>query len=770
MLSYYANELKLRTAYVSLTRGDGGQNLIGSEQGPLLGLIRTNELLEARKIDKAEQYFTRAVDFGYSKNPDETFRIWGKDEIMSDLVYLIRKFRPDVIINRFPTTGEGGHGHHTASAILGVEAFSAAADPNAFPGQLKQVSVWQSSRIFWNVFRPKEEDVKNKADVIPVDLGKYNPVLGISYGEMASESRSMHKSQGFGAAKSRGVQIDYLKLLAGNSFSKSELDGINTTWSRLNGSERIAALNAKIIAEFNHTNPSASIPDLLQLKKLIQSDIKDDYWREYKLNEAEQLILDCGGFYLEAISKDFSHVPGDSLHLKISFIHRSNLNVKLIGIHTGIFKADTTLNVSCGSNEKTDIDKSFITPSSMPYTCPFWLKEESEGGRFSIKDLNDRITAVKNSTQQVIFIFSIESDTIICPRDIIYKWVDPVRGELSRTLEVIPPLSITFTENSHIFRGQSSAPVTVILKANKSDLSGRIHLKLPEKWNANPPYANVNLSKKDDELRLIFEVSPDREIDSGIIIPEFVLKDKKYIHSVRRINYDHIPVQTIVTRSVTSAVRVDLKTVPLKVGYIVGAGDEIPQALEQAGFDVDILSDKTLSTGNLSVYDVIITGVRLYNTNERIAVYHPRLMEFVNEGGTLLVQYNTNNFLSSVKSDIGPYPFKITRNRVTDENSPVEFKDPGHVLLSFPNKISRIDFHSWVQERGIYFAGDTDDSYQHILLLNDPDESKLDGSLIYARHGKGHFIYTGLSFFRQLPAGVPGAWRLFVNLMSVGKS
>lgn len=768
LLSYYANEKQFRTAYLSLTRGDGGQNLVGTEQGDLLGVIRTQELLAARQIDGAEQFFSRAIDFGYSKTPEETFSIWNKDSILSDVVWTIRKFQPDIIILRFPVTGEGGHGHHTASAILGLEAFEAAADKTKFPEQLKFVKPWQATRIFWNMFRVKEEDVKGKADIIPVDIGTYNEILGKSFGEMASESRSMHKSQGFGAAKNRGVQNDYIKILKGLDLIGDEFSGINTSWERLKGSKDISESITSLIDNFNVQSPEESIEKLLIIRSLILSTVKNEYWRTQKAKEVEELILSCAGIFAEALADTYSATPGESVSMNASVIHRTNEKVSLLKVSIPGYTADTSLSSSMPYNVLLNIPRSLKIPENVNYTNPYWLEKRNSIGRFASTDPLSIGIPEAPSAIQIEFQLKINEDTFKIRRPLQYKWVDPVRGELYRAFEILPAVSIHPVDPINIFTKPVAQDINLSLRANKSQCEGELQLYAPKGWLISPEKFNFEIAEKNQEQKFTFKISPPKEYTESTLSFSVLTDGKKLSKTVHRVEHDHIPVQTLVRDAEAELIHLDLNTLALNVGYIEGAGDNIPAALKQIGYDVKFLDDDMLSRGDLSHFDVIITGIRLYNTNERMNVYQPRLMEYVKAGGTLLVQYNTSNFLSSLKADIGPYPFQITRDRVTDETAEVRFLKKDHKLLTQPNLITASDFKGWIQERGLYFAGDYDSKYETLFSMNDPDSKELEGSLIYAEYGSGKFIYTGLSFFRELPAGVPGAYRLFVNLMSAG--
>jgi len=769
LLSYYANEKHFRTAYLSLTRGDGGQNLVGTEQGDLLGVIRTQELLAARRIDGAEQFFSRAIDFGYSKSPEETFSIWNKDSILADVVWTIRKFQPDIIILRFPTTGEGGHGHHTASAILGLEAFDAAADPTKFPEQLKSFNIWQAKRIFWNMFRVKDEDVQGKPDIIPVDIGTYNEILGKSFGEMASESRSMHKSQGFGAAKNRGIQNDYIKILKGDELSGDEFSGINSSWDRIKGSKEISESIITLIENFKAQKPEESIKGLIEIRSLIQKNIKNEYWKTQKLTDIDELILACAGIFAEVIADTYSATTGESVSVNAAIIHRTKSPISLLKISIPGYTSDTAISATIPYNTLQNIPRSIKIPENAKYTNPYWLEKRNSIGRFTSTDpiligIPEAVSAIQIELQ-----IKINDDTFKLVRPLQYKWVDPVRGELYRSFEILPTVSIHPVDPINIFTKPIAQDFNFSLRANRSNCKGEVQLNAPKGWLITPEKQNFQIEEKNQEQKFTFKISPPKEYTESTLKFSVTVDGKKTGKTIHRVEHDHIPVQTLVRDAEAELIHMDLNTLALNVGYIEGAGDNIPAALRQIGYEVKFLDDDMLSRGDLSSFDVIITGIRLYNTNERMNVYQPRLMDYVKTGGTLLVQYNTNNFLSNLKSDIGPYPFQITRDRVTDETAEVRILKKNHKILTQPNLLKTSDFKGWIQERGLYFAGDYDAKYETLFSMNDTDSKELEGSLIYAEYGTGKFIYTGLSFFRELPAGVPGAYRLFVNLMSAGR-
>ncbi|HVW94443.1 MAG TPA: PIG-L family deacetylase [Mucilaginibacter sp.] len=782
LLAYLAQEKHYRTGYLSMTRGDGGQNLLGNEQSELLGLIRTQELLAARKVDGAEQFFTRANDFGFSKGPGETLKIWDKEKVLSDVVWVIRKFRPDVIICRFPTTGEGGHGHHTSSAILAQEAFTAAADPNRFPEQLKFVQPWQAKRLLWNTFSFGSVNTTSP-DQFKIDVGVYNPVLGKGYGEMAAESRSNHKTQGFGSAKQRGQSFEYFKTILGDAPKDDLMDGVNTSWTRLKNGADIDAAVKIITRNFNPDKPELSVPAMIKLLPQIEK-IQDQYWRNQKEKELDNLIAACAGLWFEAYSVAPDYAVGDQMGIRSQVISRYGLNISLNGLtvlqgKTGGAAPDADLvtqyplTISGGSktlpaNELQTYNSECITGR---ITQPFWLESPHGIGSYKIPGQLYVGNPENPDAPSVRFDFTIDGRPVSFVRRLEYKYVSPVNGEVYKPVVVAPPVTANIAAQDYIFNSPNPQTVQVKLRSFKAVKTGRVTLKLPEGWKAAPETIAFKDKDKGDEWTESFVVSPDggHAQNGALTAVTSVDEDpQQYSLAIREINYSHIPDITLFPPASAKLIYTDLKIAGKKIGYIEGAGDLVPEALRQVGYDVHELTEKEIMNGDLSGYDAIVTGVRAYNVNPRLAVEQPKLLEYVKNGGNLVVQYNNNNGL--VTKEIGPYPFRPENRRVTDENAPVTVIDKQNPVLNYPNKITNSDFDGWVQERGLYFVGDIDPKYKTPLQMNDAGEAPNDGSVITATYGEGRFVYTSLAFFRQLPAGVPGAYKLFVNMLSKPKS
>jgi len=756
LLAYLAKEKKVRTGYLSLTRGDGGQNLMGTEQAELLGLIRTQELLAARRMDGAEQFFSRANDFGFSKTSAETFKIWGKEMILSDAVWVIRKFQPDIIITRFPEDARAGHGHHQASAIIAREAFAAAADPKRFPEQLKYVKTWQAKRILWNTFNFGSTNT-TADDQLKLDVGVYNPLLGKSYGEIAAESRSNHKSQGFGSAKQRGSAIEFFSPVAGETAKKDIFEGIDFTLNRDKVTGKVQTLLNTINAKYDPADPSKSIASLLELKGMVKD-------LPFKHEELDELILACAGLWLETTAPQDGYSLADQIPLTINAIARVPAN----------FPIKITLQELGSGNVSTLLPEQLLTAgkvlqtNSIGITQPYWLGKKHPIGHYEIDSLAHLGFPELPAPHAGVFRISFGNQFIDVIRPVVYKYTDPVKGEIYQPLVIAPPVTATMTEKSFVFTNNTPKKIAVQLKSFKGEVKGELVPRVPAGWKVTPEKVDFNLLQKGEEHNLEFTVTPGGEVSGGDLAMAVNVNGKTYNLGLKVVGYDHIPRQTLFPFAEARVERVDLKFGGRKIGYVAGAGDLIPESLTQIGYQVTRLTEKQVINEDLSAYDAIITGVRLYNINEQIALMQPKLMRYVKDGGTLLVQYNVNGPLKI--NDLGPYPFKLTRDRVTEEDAKVYFLAPNHPALNYPNKITSKDFDGWIQELGLYFASDIDPHYTSVLGMHDTDERSSNGSLLVASYGKGKYVYTSLSFFRELPAGVPGAYRLFVNLIAKNPS
>lgn len=774
LLAYLANEKMYRTGYLSLTRGDGGQNLIGDEQGIDLGLIRTQELLAARRIDGAEQFFTRAYDFGFCKSPEEALTTWGHDKILSDVVWVVRKFRPDVIIARFPEDSRAGHGHHAASGILAREAFDAAADPTKFPEQLKEgVTVWQAERMLWNTFNFGSGNTQNESQ-FKTDVGMYNPLLGKSYGEIAALSRSQHRSQGFGVPAQRGTSIEYFETIRGDKPVNDLFDGVEAGWNREN-QKHIEAAVSDIIAKYDLQNPAGSLKSLVSLYNAIVK-LDDSYWRNQKLKELQQVIEHCSGLFMEATASSQYAVLGDSLKINIVVNNRVGLDIAQVNVN--VDDGEFTLKNLARNSNSNITDTIYISPKDKKLTQPYWLENPMDKGSFNV-NYQPLIGMAENSPWSVQFDVNIEGTDFAFQKPLRYKFTDPVKGEIYQPVKIIPPITLKIIPEVVLNKSINSEVSVIANKDFDSVKINRIGGDMGSNHNRHPFSIKKSETKtfhekgyafleRDNFGKQIPGTNSEQDSFSIIYLNKYSkeFQSEEILKLQRNIEYDHIPTQTYFKTATLTFKLLEVEHVGHSIGYIPGAGDKVPQALEQMGYKVITLKEADITSENLKQFDAVITGIRAYNTNDWMGNVYETLMKYVEEGGVLLTQYNTSNFISNVKSKIGPYPFSISRTRVTDETAKVSFLQPDHPVLNYPNKITAKDFEGWVQERSVYHADKIDSNYQRIISMNDAGEKADDGSLIIANYGKGKFVYTGLVFFRELPAGVPGAYRLFANLIA----
>ncbi len=775
LISYMANKVKARTAYLSLTRGDGGQNLVGPEIRELLGVIRTQELLAARRTDGGEQMFTRANDFGYSKHPDETLAIWDKKEVLSDVVWAIRKFRPDIIINRFNHRTPGStHGHHTSSAMLSTEAFDLSGDKTIYPNQLSEVNTWQPTRLFFNTswwfYGSRENFAKaDKSKLLELETGVYYPTLGLSNTEIASLSRSQHKSQGFGSTGTRGKQTEYIELIKGElPKDKSNIfEGIDTSWNRVKGGDAIGNILYEVEKKFDFRNPSASIPELVKAYQLIQT-LEDEHWKTIKSKEIKNIIIAATGLYLEAVSTVPNATKEDEINLKVEAINRSNSKIILKSIEVKAIEITDSSVKTLENNTKQTFEFKGLIPNNFEYTNPYWLNKKGTLGMYQVDDQNMIGKPETDHKVKALFNLEIEGVSISVSKDVVYKTNDPVKGEVYKPFEVIPVVSASIKDKVIIYANGPSKKIPITLKAGKANTKGSITLAHPKDWKIEPANIAFNLAQKGEEKTVTFTLTAPQKQSEGYISPKVEVSGKTYSEEVITIDYDHIPFQTVILPSETKVVRLDIKKKGENIGYIEGAGDVVPESLQQIGYNVTTIQPESISAESLASFDAIVVGIRAYNTIEELKFKQQYLLEYVKNGGNLVVQYNTSHRLK-VKDNLGPYTLKLSRDRVTDESAAITFLSPDHQVLNSPNKITSNDFNGWVQERGLYFPNEWAKEYTAILGANDKGESLKTGPLLVAKYGKGYYVYTGLSFFREFPAGVPGAYRLFANMLSLGK-
>ena len=763
LIGYLAKEALVNTAYLAITRGDGGQNLVGPEMREGLGLIRTQELLAARRVDGSSQFFTRANDFGYSKTAKETLKIWDKDQVLHDVVWTFRRFRPDVIIMRFPSDARAGHGHHTTSAIMAEEAFVVAASQQ-YPEQLKITEPWQAKRLMLNSSRWWDKDIENREGVVKVDAGAFNVMLGESYSEMAARSRSMHKSQGFGSRGVRGESREYLTVVKGSPTTASVFDGIDITWNRV-GHPEITKSVDDIMGNYNPEKPYLSVDALLALRSQVET-VEDKFWSEKKLSEIEDLIFECSGLFVSAWANDYAAVPGSMLGYSLEVVHRSPVEWQLESFASP--KSDTILALVLGNNQKNVIESNYLITPDQEISGPYWLEKTSSVGMYRVDDLNLIGTPENKDPFAIKATFLVNGQKISRVIPLIYHWTDRVNGEMFRPVTVVPPVFLNLSSRVYIFDNGQNKKVVVDVKAGIDSLHGRLKLIIPDGWTVSPESIEVNLVKKWQSQLISFDVSPS-DNNSGEIIATMNVDGKDYHRSIYNLEYNHIPYQIMLPKAVARAENLIVSNQAQTVGYIMGAGDNVPEALEQMGLKVWKMGESDITAENLSQLDAVVFGIRAANTLSWIAAKQPVLNEYMNNGGTVIMQYNTTRRIKW--QDFAPYELTFTGrssdSRVAEETAAITVLQPEHQVMNYPNKITPADFDGWVQERGLYFPSAWSDEYTAILSAHDEDEEAKDGGLLIAEYGKGHFVYTGYSWFRELPAGVPGAYRLFSNILSL---
>ncbi|ARV13677.1 PIG-L family deacetylase [Polaribacter sp. SA4-12] len=771
LIAYLANNVKARTGYLSLTRGDGGQNLIGPEIRELLGVIRTQELLAARSVDGGEQFFSRANDFGYSKHPDETLEIWNKKEVLSDVVWAIRTFKPDVIINRFDHRTPGTtHGHHTASAMLSVEAFDLANDKTKYAKQLKYTSVWQPKRLFQNTsswfYRGREDEFKKATEgFTKFNIGVYYPLKGVSNNELASMASSQHLCQGFGRLTTRGEQTEYAELLKGNPLKdKTDIfSGINTTWNRVKNGGEIGTILYEIENNFDFVNPSKHLPKLMEAYQLIQ-ELKDNHWRVIKEKQIKTIIEGCAGLYLEASAVSSSGTPNSTIEVNFEALNRSDVNIELTSITSTIDNKTVSKELDLELNKKINF-KETINLKAKSFSDPYWLRKEASLGMYNVDDQLLIGNPETPRPAKIDFNLIIDDVAISITKNVVRRYAERDKGEIYEPFEILPRVTTKLKDKVLIFSDDVVKKVLVEVRAGANNVSGNVSLKVPTSWMVSPKEIAFNINQKNDKRTVAFFVTPPKNQSEGKLEVIATSEGKTYKKELIEINYNHIPKQSVLSNSEAKIVRLNIKKAGDKIGYIKGAGDVVPESLRQIGYFVENINPLEINEKNLLKYDAIVLGIRAYNVVKELKFKQKFLLEYVAKGGNMIVQYNTNR-----RVDVAaPFSLSLSRDRVTDEFAEVRILDKNNSLLNFPNKITNEDFKGWVQERGLYFPDYWSREYTPILSMNDKGETAKNGSLLIAKYGKGNYIYTGLSFFRELPAGVSGAYKLFANLLSVGK-
>lgn len=759
LISYLANGEHASVAYLSLTRGDGGQNLIGKELGIELGQIRTQELINAREVDGGKQYFTRALDFGYSKDPMETLQNWDKEKILADVVWAIRRFQPDIIITRFNTTPGITHGHHTTSAILAGEAFTLAGNPTAYPEQLAFVQPWQAKRLFFNAynFRGEFKPESTKRYYV-MEVGGYNPLLGKTYHQLAAASRTMHKSQGFGSTAGTGNAKDYLEQVGGEAYTLSPFEDLISRWEQLSGGEEVKSSLDELINTFNFSQPDQHIPQLLALRKSILTLHLSAPWVTEKVEKLDELIFQVMGLKMEFLaSKEFGY-PGEQVPTELILTNPSKIAISAISLKL----KDNTHYASgdAAANEPIRMPIPLKLKVDEKLSQPYWLQKPVENALFQV--VSQEKIGIPYELPKVggILSFTLGGEVFSLEIPLEYKFNDPVAGEIKEPFTVVPEVDLSLSKEVLFLVEGADATVSVTVNFRNTLLEGAIEFEGLDSNQFKVLKVEDFPAQKQRRYTVNFlrAQGGKRELKARFMTSSGQVFDQE----VHRITYPHIPNLTYFSPAGIQLIQEDWKISGGKVGYIEGAGDDVPEVLSALGYQVSFLDEVNLELEKLKQFQAIIVGIRAYNTQEFFASKQQILLDYVKDGGNLILQYNTSSPL--ITSQLGPYPFLIGRDRVTVESSPVQF-EASHSLFSYPNPINQKDFEGWVQERGLYFATQIDANYQSPLTLQDPGEQSNYGGLITVKYGEGTYVYTGLSFFRQLPAGVPGAIKLFINLI-----
>lgn len=772
LIAWLANERRYHTVYLSLTRGDGGQNLIGKEQGEAIGVIRTHELMQARHVDGGVQAFTRAYDFGYSKNPEETFRLWDRQQVLADVVYAIRSQQPDVVIARFPEDGSGGHGHHTASALLAREAFKLAADSTAFPEQLKTVAVWQATRLYWNAWIPPGQQATPEMErtMLAIDVGAYNALLGVSYTELAGASRSMHKSQGFGAAQTVGSRLDYLKLLEGKPHSLDFMDGIRTDWSRVPEGAPIQKSVESLQKNYQPERPEHSVKALLALYTRLQR-LPFSVYKSRKLQECKNLIFACTGFKAEFLTSSLEVYPSGMVSASLQLTNRSTVPFSLRSVSIPACTWDTSVQQILSMNNTLAWTVKKALRSNQQVDMPVWLRTARQGAMFTTEDASEACMPVGKPSLYADILVEVDGTPLTCQLPAVYKVTDPVKGEITRATAVLPSVVVQAAEQVVFADSGGRVELKVLVRNTGNGVKGTLYFNTDAKTTLTMPEPRVLDLPAGEQLEVTSVIKGvTLSVDGAFqCFASFVTESGVYQHDIQRIEYDHIGVHHVFPRCQWHVIVQKPLVEKGRIAYLPGPGDEVAKCLEAMGQPVTLIEAASLPTlSQLLTYKAVVVGVRAFNTNGALTQWKPALIRFVEEGGTVVVQYQTNRGLVAEL----PFPFslEIGRSRVTEEQAEVRPTGQASWLLTSPNTISGNDWKDWVQERGLYHAQRWDDRFLTPLEMNDTNEKPDKGSLLVLPYGKGYFVYTGLAFFRQLPAGVPGAYKLFANLLSMPKA
>ncbi len=817
MLAYCARKEGARTAYLSLNRGDGGQNGIGPELWEQLGVLRTEELLASRKIDGAEQYFTRAYDFGFTRSAEETLQKWNREEILGDMVRVIRTLRPLVVVNGFSGTTQDGHGQHQTAGLLTPEALKAAADPTRFPEQLKAgLQPWQVLKVYARRFGGGQQGPRAEFDV-----GVYDPVLGRSYAELAADGRSRHRSQDFGQVQPRGAQMRTFPRLQSlvdvpqvEPSLFTSIDVSLTGVAKFAGKDgerllpaltRIKELAARALAEYRIEQPDSIAPHLAaglrEVRALrasltgldMQAKANVDGMLQRKEREFSDALLRSHSVIVDALSSTEIVTPGETVDVTTNVYigtrgEASKAEAKFTLLTPPNWQAASASNAEEGGGNAQPFFRNRETPSAQgrfratvpenaPPTQPYWLAKPRTKDQFDwpADDASMPVTlpfgpAVLNAQVEL----TLNGERVTHVQPVEYRYSDKTFGEIRRELKVAP--AVTLNVSPALLVIPAGAPnrtreLTIEITHNaRRATNGNVKLVAPAGWKVEGDTRPLAFTKQGEKTARAFKVTPPVNASGNFELKAIAeAAGREYATGYTKIEYPHVETHYIYKPSTTKVELFDVKVAAnLHVGYVMGSGDDGPEVLRQLGVNVKLLDANELAAGDLSGYDTIVLGIRVYEVNDAVIANNKRLLDYVTNGGTLIVQYNKNEY---AQGNFAPYPVKMARgDRVTDENAPITVLQPENPLFNFPNKIGAEDWQGWVQERGLYFLSDWDARYTPLLSAPDDQGTVLKGGELVTQVGKGNYVFTGYAWFRQFPAGVPGAYRLFANLVSLPKS
>ena len=778
LITYLARGRGYRTAYLSVTRGDGGQNELGPEFGEKLGVARTQELLAARRLDGGRQFFTRALDFGFTKDVNETLRIWDHQQVLADVVRVYRTFRPDVVIAGMnPVQTPGQHGQHVASAVLAIEAFKLSGDPKAFPEQFAEgLTPWQPKRIVQNVRAFGGRGGPDAPGTIRIEAGGNDPVTGESFVAIAARSRAQHKTQGFGnfgaaALGGGGSRQESFSPIAGESATTDLMDGLDLSFGRFAGGAEIAKLADEAVANFKTDDPAASVPALLAIRKRLAS-LPHEMLVAEKRAQLDRILQACLGLTVETTVPSAEAVPGETIKLRHTVTLASKVDVRWKGVRfPAATQMDGSSDVALVPGESLSAVTSNLLPATTPVSQPYWLRDEGTMGMFRVEQTK-LIGMPENPPMfPVEYVFEIAGQTLVIKTEPVQLVAGASEAQAKRKLVAIPPVALDFPFAVALFAPGATKSVAVEVQAARAGTSGAVRLETPAGWRISPASRPFDLKQVGEKAQLTFDVTAPAQASTGQFTAIATVGKNSYTNGRVEINYPHLPLQLLLPTTRMKVAVFDLKTRGQKIGYIPGAGDSMAENLTEMGYQVTTLSGFDLTAEKLKGLDAVVIGVRAFNERKDLEPNLPGLFAWVEQGGTVIAQYNRPG--GNLAKTLGPYALSINGNapdlRVTDENAPVIFLAADHPALNFPNKITKADFDGWVQERGAYFPSKWDEHYLPLFAMSDPGEKQPDSSVLVAKYGKGYYVYTGLAFFRQLPAGVPGAYRLFANLVSLGK-